>query len=87
MSLPMADDIHTNGYHHPILSTNENDDFVITGVSGRFPEANTIDEFAYNLFNGIDMVTSDDRRWPQGQYGLPTRNGKLKEVDRFDAAF
>ncbi|CAF3471296.1 unnamed protein product [Rotaria socialis] len=87
MSLSMADDIHTNGYHRPILSINENDDFVITGVSGRFPEANTIDEFAYNLFNGIDMVTSDDRRWPQGQYGLPTRNGKLKEVDRFDAAF
>ncbi|UJR12471.1 hypothetical protein I4U23_016646 [Adineta vaga] len=75
--------IKTNNHH---LSNGQND-FVITGVSGRFPEANSIDEFAYNLFNGIDMVTADDRRWPEGQYGLPTRNGKLKEVDRFDAAF
>ncbi|CAF5061856.1 unnamed protein product, partial [Rotaria sp. Silwood1] len=33
------------------------------------------------------MITADDCRWPQGQYGLPTRNGKLKEVDRFDVAF
>lgn len=77
----------TNGYHSPNVTFNQNDDFVITGVSGRFPEANSIDEFASNLFDGIDMVTADDRRWPQGQYGLPTRNGKLKEVDRFDAAF
>ncbi|CAF1496164.1 unnamed protein product, partial [Rotaria sordida] len=81
MSLSMSDNIKNNGYHYPDLYSNENNDFVITGVSGRFPEANSIDEFAYNLFNGIDMVTADDRRWPQGQYGLPTRNGKLKEID------
>ena len=88
MSLLTGDSIPTNGYHSsPSSLSNENDDFVITGVSGRFPEANSIDEFAYNLFNGVDMVTADDRRWPEGQYGLPTRNGKLKEVDRFDAAF
>ncbi|CAF3963829.1 unnamed protein product [Rotaria sp. Silwood2] len=87
MLLSTSDNIKSNGYHYPDLLSNENDDFVITGISGRFPEANSIDEFAYNLFNGIDMVTADDRRWPQGQYGLPTRNGKLKEVDRFDAAF
>ncbi|CAF3688455.1 unnamed protein product [Adineta steineri] len=85
MSSIIGDSIKTNGYH--FSNTNEQNDFVITGVSGRFPEANSIDEFAHNLFNGIDMVTADDRRWPEGQYGLPTRNGKLKEVDRFDAAF
>ncbi|CAF1562873.1 unnamed protein product, partial [Rotaria sordida] len=76
-----------SGYHYPDLYSNENDDFVIAGASGRFSEANSIGEFAYNLFNVIDMVTADDRRWPQDQYGLPTRNGKLKEIDRFDAAF
>ena len=63
------------------------EDIVITGTSGRFPEADSIDELADNLFNGVDMVTADDRRWPVGYCGLPTRNGKLKEIDRFDAAF
>ena len=69
------------------MSSINDNDFVITGVSGRFPEANSIQEFADNLFNGVDMVTANDRRWPEGHFGLPTRNGKLKEVDRFDAAF
>ncbi|XP_051523082.1 fatty acid synthase-like [Myxocyprinus asiaticus] len=63
------------------------EDIVIAGISGRFPESNNLEEFWQNLFNGVDMVTEDDRRWKPGLYGLPRRNGKLKEIDRFDAAF
>ncbi|XP_066519867.1 fatty acid synthase [Hoplias malabaricus] len=63
------------------------EDIVIAGISGRLPESNNLEEFWQNLFNGIDMVTEDDRRWKPGLYGLPHRNGKLKEIDRFDAAF
>lgn len=48
----------------------ENDDVVISGVSGRFPESNSIAEFGENLFNGVDMVTDDDRRWPTGKYNV-----------------
>uniref|UniRef100_A0AAV2LIZ5 Fatty acid synthase n=1 Tax=Knipowitschia caucasica TaxID=637954 RepID=A0AAV2LIZ5_KNICA len=33
------------------------------------------------------MVTEDDRRWKPGLYGLPRRNGKLKDISHFDAAF
>jgi fatty acid synthase len=33
------------------------------------------------------MVTEDERRWPPGLYDLPRRNGKLKHIDKFDAAF
>ena len=33
------------------------------------------------------MVTDDDRRWTPGLHGLPARNGKLKEIDKFDASF
>lgn len=43
-----------------------NEDIVISGIAGRFPESDNMDEFAKNLFNGVDMVTSDDRRWPIG---------------------
>lgn len=43
------------------------EDIVIAGISGRLPESNNLDEFWENLFNGIDMVTEDDRRWKPGR--------------------
>ncbi|XP_046888952.1 fatty acid synthase isoform X1 [Hypomesus transpacificus] len=63
------------------------DEIVIAGISGRLPESDNLQEFWDNLFNGVDMVTEDDRRWKPGLYGLPRRNGKLKDISRFDAAF
>ena len=42
------------------------EDIVITGISGRFPESDSIDEFANNLYNRVDMITEDNRRWPTG---------------------
>lgn len=43
------------------------DDIVISGIGGRFPESDNIDELASNLLNGVDMVTRDGRRWPIGK--------------------
>lgn len=43
-----------------------NDEIVISGISGRLPESNSIAEFKENLFAGVDLVTDDDRRWPAG---------------------
>ncbi|KAI1292319.1 Fatty acid synthase [Halotydeus destructor] len=63
------------------------DEIVISGVSGRFPESDNIDELSDNLFNHVDMVTEDDRRWPKGLYGLPARSGKIKDLSKFDAQF
>ncbi|XP_063827966.1 fatty acid synthase [Ostrinia nubilalis] len=63
------------------------DDIVLTGISGRLPDSNSIEEFAKNLFEGVDLVTADDRRWPPGLHGLPERNGKLKNLELFDATF
>ncbi|CAK6981202.1 fatty acid synthase [Scomber scombrus] len=63
------------------------DEIVIAGISGRLPESNNLDEFWENLINGVDMVMEDDRRWKPGLYGLPKRNGKLKDISHFDAAF
>ncbi|XP_033100036.1 fatty acid synthase-like [Anneissia japonica] len=63
------------------------DDIVIGGISGRLPEANNLDEFWQHLINGEDMVTEDDRRWLPGLYGLPKRNGKVKNLSHFDAVF
>lgn len=63
------------------------DEIVIAGVAGRFPESDNIDELRDNLLNNVDMITEDDRRWPLGLYGLPTRSGKIKDLSKFDAQF
>nr|XP_018905067.1 PREDICTED: fatty acid synthase [Bemisia tabaci]XP_018905075.1 PREDICTED: fatty acid synthase [Bemisia tabaci] len=66
---------------------NLDDDVVISGFSGRLPESNNIEEFRKQLFDGIDLITDDERRWPSGIHGLPTRTGKLPDLEHFDATF
>ncbi|XP_026523135.1 fatty acid synthase [Notechis scutatus] len=63
------------------------EDVVIVGIAGKLPESENLQEFWENLINGVDMVTEDDRRWKPGIYGLPKRNGKLKDISKFDATF
>lgn len=46
--------------------------YVISGMSGRFPESDNVAEFEDNLMNMRDMVTADDRRWPPGSLKLFT---------------
>ncbi|XP_055683221.1 fatty acid synthase-like [Lutzomyia longipalpis] len=65
------------------------DEVVISGFSGRFPESSNVEEFKSNLFNGVDMVNDDPRRWPTGLYDLPARIGKIKQenLENFDHIF
>ncbi|NXD41691.1 FAS synthase, partial [Copsychus sechellarum] len=63
------------------------EDVVIAGIAGRLPESANLQEFWENLLNGVDMVTEDDRRWKPGIYGFFRRNGKLKDISKFDASF
>ena len=60
---------------------------VISGISGRFPSADNLEEFEYNLYNKIEMVNIDDTRWPVGLFNLPERNGKIKSIEKFDGSF
>jgi fatty acid synthase len=54
------------------------DDVVITGLSGRFPESNNVEEFTEQLFAGVDLITDDERRWPSGKAAkLVTIGGKF----------
>mgnify|MGYP003386201155 FL=1 len=62
----------------------------ISGVAGRFPDASNVDIFWDGLMSGRDSVTSDDKRWPRGQYeGVPDRKGTLPDecIHNFDASF
>lgn len=42
------------------------DDIVISGMSGRFPECDTVSEFNEKLLSGVDLVKDNDSRWPKG---------------------
>jgi len=44
------------------------DDIVITGIAGCFPESENVYQFRDNLYNKVDMVTGDDRRWKLGEF-------------------
>ena len=44
------------------------EDIVISGIGGRYPESDSVDEFADNLYNKVDMLTLDNRRWRQGKF-------------------
>ncbi|KAK7080814.1 hypothetical protein SK128_019451 [Halocaridina rubra] len=88
---------HSPSLTHPMapIATNSKEqteskyyeNVVISGMSGKFPESNSVAEFANNLYEGVDMVTEDDRRWTPGAYGLPTRSGKLLDLEHFDSSF
>lgn len=43
------------------------EEVVITGLSGRFPDSDDVYEFRDKLFNKVDLVSDDGRRWKLGQ--------------------
>ncbi|KPJ07408.1 hypothetical protein RR48_08421 [Papilio machaon] len=57
------------------------DDVVLTGLSGRLPESDNVEEFARHLFAGVDLVTADDRRWTPVWFKIEQRfNKAINEV-------
>ncbi|XP_037565632.1 fatty acid synthase [Dermacentor silvarum] len=61
------------------------DDIVISGFSGHFPQADDPGEFKEKLYANVDFVTDDEARWPRGFLGLPARMGTIRDLTRFDA--
>jgi len=42
------------------------EEIVISGIAGRFPESDNMEILKKNLFDKIDLITDDDRRWKLG---------------------
>ncbi|XP_074097576.1 fatty acid synthase [Cotesia typhae] len=63
------------------------EEIVISGIAGRFPESDNMQHFQENLFNKVDLVTDDDRRWKLDHPEIPQRTGKINNVGKFDALF
>ncbi|KAJ8668384.1 hypothetical protein QAD02_010047 [Eretmocerus hayati] len=63
------------------------EEIVISGMAGRFPESDNIEELHQNLLNKIHMVTNDDRRWKLDHPNTPRATGKINHLEKFDARF
>lgn len=64
-----APQLDLGGGHYAPRQQALNEEVAITGFSGRLPESSNIEEFKQNLFDGVDMVTDDPRRWERGKCG------------------
>lgn len=68
-------------------------DIAIIGVAGRYPGAETLDEFYHNLLNGVDSISGMPvERWKGYDFGyditkLYGYGGFLKEIADFDPRF
>ncbi|XP_077508101.1 fatty acid synthase-like [Amblyomma americanum] len=63
------------------------EEFVISGLSAHFPQADHLVDLKEKLYSGVDLVTVDEARWPRGHLGLPERMGKIRDLTKFDAQF
>lgn len=43
------------------------EEIVISGIAGRFPGSNDMNQLQENLFNKIDLVRADHGRWEKGE--------------------
>lgn len=68
------------------MDLNEND-IVISGISGRFPRSRNIQEFAQNLYSKVDMIDDCESRWKHFIPNVPKRFGKVPDLEKFDASF
>lgn len=48
------------------LIMSSDDDIVISGIAGNFPDADGMEELAYSLYNKVEMISDDERRWKLG---------------------
>lgn len=51
-------------------SRNIDEEIVISGIAGRFPNSDNVQHFQENLFNEIDLATNDSRRWNKGKIAI-----------------
>uniref|UniRef100_A0A182X139 Uncharacterized protein n=1 Tax=Anopheles quadriannulatus TaxID=34691 RepID=A0A182X139_ANOQN len=68
----------------PIDSENS---IVISGISGKYPRSDNVQEFANNLYSKVDLVDDKEERWRHTHPDIPKRLGKLNHLEKFDADF
>ncbi|CAH2232242.1 jg2964 [Pararge aegeria aegeria] len=81
----VTEDRLTSG--HRLSHPKSGDEVLITGVSGYFPDSDSVIHLQENLFNKVDLISGDGRRWKLAHPEIPQRTGKINNVNKFDASF
>ncbi|XP_029162894.1 fatty acid synthase-like [Nylanderia fulva] len=76
-----------NKLYNPYARVDTEEEIVISGISGRFPNSDNIKEFQENLLNKMDLGSDDHQRWSDYIYEMPPRIGKINNLPKFDAEF
>nr|CAD7596301.1 unnamed protein product [Timema genevievae] len=64
------------------------DDVVISGMAGIFPEALNVNELKEKLFNNSEFIkVREDSNWNRENLEIPRRLGTITRHDKFDASF
>ncbi|XP_077295534.1 fatty acid synthase-like [Arctopsyche grandis] len=72
---------------HRLSHPQPGDEICISGIAGLFPDSDNVVDLRENLFNKVDLISGDDRRWKLCHPEIPQRTGKVNHVNRFDASF
>ncbi|XP_066594557.1 fatty acid synthase [Prorops nasuta] len=72
-------------YKYPAPEPGE--EVVISGIAGRFPDSDNVNHLKENLYNKVDLISDDGRRWKLDHPEIPQRTGKINNVTKFDASF
>ncbi|XP_047538483.1 fatty acid synthase [Vanessa atalanta] len=81
----VSEDRLTSG--HRLSHPAPGDEVLITGISGYFPDSDSVAHLQDNLFNKVDLISGDSRRWKLAHPEIPQRTGKINNVNKFDASF
>ncbi|CAL1678458.1 unnamed protein product [Lasius platythorax] len=76
-----------NKRFNPYVSVDAEEEIVISGIAGRFPNSDNIKEFEENIFNKMDLGSNNHHRWTEYNYEMPPRIGKMNNIQKFDAEF
>ncbi|XP_071578883.1 fatty acid synthase-like isoform X2 [Temnothorax nylanderi] len=63
------------------------EEIVISGIAGRFPDSDNMNQLRENLFNKKDLVRADHGRWKTDHPDVPSRMGIVNNLNKFDADF
>ncbi|CAH2052769.1 unnamed protein product, partial [Iphiclides podalirius] len=81
----LTEDRLTSG--HRLSHPTPGDEVLITGCAGYFPDSDSVIHLQENLFNKVDLISGDGRRWKLAHPEIPQRTGKINNVNKFDASF
>uniref|UniRef100_A0AAG5D8B2 Fatty acid synthase n=2 Tax=Anopheles atroparvus TaxID=41427 RepID=A0AAG5D8B2_ANOAO len=71
----------------PVAPIESENSIVISGISGKYPRSNNVEEFAQNLYTKVDLVDDKEDRWRHTHPDIPKRLGKLNNLEKFDADY